>query len=207
MTMPYVTGPVHVYVATRCSFPGNNLLSYPNANQIDYLGTGEFAPDIIKQPKFDPVYNDIGGSLPFDYLFQGEEAAVPITLTKFNWNVLYKINALPDPTELPGRYQSYDIGSLMVTEGLAYALWCHFPYYSDKTIFSTANMVAGYHFFASWADSVVVSGGTKANKVRVNFKCIRVYQPSSIDNGWYLFDHTMTNIPRVPPTAATGAVS
>lgn len=206
MSVPYETGPVEIYAAVNSTFPANPLLTYPQKSEIRFVGTGEIAPDIIKQTKFDPVFNDIGGSLPFDYLFQGEEALIPITLTKFNWTVLTRMNSMPNPRSgQPGYYQATDTGTLMVTEGLAYHFWMHFPYYSNKTIFSTAGMVAGYHFWATWTEGpFVVQGGTKANKIRLNQKCVRVYQPASNNNGWYLFDHDMTSIPYIPPTTSDG---
>lgn len=206
MSIAYETGPVHVYASLRSTFPVN-LLNYPSASAIDYIGTGEMAPDIIKQTKFDPVFNDLGGSLPWDYLFQGEEAVVPVNFTVFNWSVLSKLNAMPIPSGTPGTFGTGGVGTLMLTEGYAYHLWLHFPYYSYKTIFSTASMVNGYHFWASFADSIVIQPGTKANKARVNFKCVRLYQPASVGNGFTLFDHSMANIPATPPTAASGAVA
>lgn len=208
MSIALVTGPVHVYTATRSTFPANTLLTYPSAGNIDYLGTGEIAPDFIKQPKFDPVFNDLGGSLPWDYLFQGEEALIPLTLTVWNQSVANKVAALPLANGTEGSYAANDIGTLMITEGCAYHMWLHFPYYSNKSIFQTAGMLAGYHLWAAWADGpLVYSGGTKANKVRINFKGARLYQGASTGNGWKLYDHTMTYIPATPPTAASGAVT
>lgn len=205
MSMAYETGPVHVYVGASLV----SVLTLPTKAQTFYLGTGEIAPDIIKQVKFDPVFNDLGGSLPWDYLFQGEEAVVPINLTVFNWAILNDLNAAI--TNTPGFNAASEIGTLMVTEGYSFHLFLQFPYYSYKAIFSTANMVAGYHFYAAFVDSVVIQPGTKANKARINFKCVRVYQPASTGNGFTLFTNSMAlldgTIPAVPPTASSGIVT
>lgn len=200
-----------MYVATRSSFPNNTLLTLPAKANVDYVGTGEIAPDIIKQTKFDPVYNDLGGSLPWDYLFNGEEAVIPINLTVFNWSVVNKLDASPRPNGTPGFYDANAIGSLMMTEGLAYHMWLVFPYAASKAIYSAAGMPAGYHFWASWCDSLVVQPGTKANKIRINMRAVRLYQPASIGNGFVLYDHSLALldgvIPQFPPSASSGAVT
>lgn len=202
----FETGPVHVYVGASAS----GLLTLPTLAETFYAGSGEIAPDIIKQVKYDPVFNDIAGSLPYDYLFQGEEAIVPITFTIWNWPRLSELNSAVNNSN-PGFEYAYNVGTLMVTEGKAFQMWLQFPYYSYKAIFSGAGMPAGYHFYGVFVDSYVTMPGTKANKIRVNFRCVRVYQPASTGNGFYLFNHSMAlsngTIPVVPPNNTTGALT
>ena len=205
MSMAYETGPVHAYVGASAT----SILTLPTLAETYYVGSGEIAPDIIKQVKFDPVFNDIAGSLPYDYLFQGEECIVPLNFTVFNWARMLELNSAVNNSD-DGFDYAYNVGTLMLTEAKAFHLFLQFPYYTYKAIFSSASMPAGYHFYGSFVDSLVVQPGTKANKARVNFRCVRVYQPASTGNGFYLFNHSMAlfngTIPTVPPNNTTGAL-
>lgn len=209
MSQAYETGPVHAYVGASAT----SILTLPTKAETFYAGSGEIAPDIIKQTKYDPVFNDIAGSLPYDYLFQGEECIVPMNFTVFNWGRMTDLNSAINNTN-PGFDYAYDVGTLMLTEAKAFHLFLQFPYYTYKAsvfVNSSGDMPAGYHFYGTFVDSYVVQPGTKANKIRINFRCVRVYQPASTGNGFYLFNHSMAlfdgTIPTVPPNNKTGVIS
>lgn len=222
MANPYVTGPVHLYVAapqgigssssSSSSSSGsvytNNppdplLLAYPS--MIYYLGTCETAPKIVIDPKWKPLFADIGGDqVPFDFAYTGEDATVTGVLNRWNEYVYRSIVARPNTT-VRGTLTANDVGSLMIAEGKAHCLWLHFPYYS-KAYGSTYNMPAGYRFPASFVIGPDhIEGGTKASKRLIQWKCARTYKPS--DGTWLIYDHTMTYIPSSPPTYPTGAIS
>lgn len=202
MAQLYSTGPVAVYVSTGVTMPGADPYT---AGVPLFLGTAEAAPEIHVRPLFAPVNNDIGGALPFDYIFHGEEADIVVDLTRWNEGVYAACAARPNSQDgTRGRFTSTDIGSLMATEGLTYGLWLNFPYVS-KAAYSVT-MPAGYRFLSAFMigpDTILP--GTRANKRTCIFKAIRAFAPS--DGTLRLYDHDMTGLPAVPPIGASGSTS
>lgn len=211
MANAYVTGPCHLYVAPgilQASSSGTlapALLNYCSAASIFYLGTCETVPKIIIDPKWKPLFADIGGDqTPFEFAWMGEDGLVTGVLNRWNESVYKKCATRPRPTGTRGTYTASDIGTLMFAEAVAYPLWCHFPYYS-KVYGTLYNMPAGYRFLASFLRGPdEIEPGTKASRRAIVFAAAPIYKPS--DGTWKLYDENMTYIPSVPPTVATGAV-
>ena len=166
MAIPYVTGPVDIWVA-----PGNE--------GAIFLGHAEHGPTISVRPRYSPVYVDLAGqTIPYDMVYDGEDAIVTATLTRWNQNVLDLIEAIANDTA-SGIDDPGDIGSLMLTEGKAYELWLHFPY-AAKPAF--ADMLPGQRFpcaFLETDDSPAL--GTQAKKAHVVWHCLR-YLDMSVTN-------------------------
>src|SRR5919109_3483130 len=116
MAQPWCTGPAHVFLGIGT---GNSLL---------YLGTAENTPTCEIRHAYEPIYNDIGGiKIPIDVSDQGEEAFVGLTMTRWNIPVYNRLAATPRPVSgTPGVYAGGDLGSQLITEGLAYPLVVQF---------------------------------------------------------------------------------
>lgn len=181
MAQPYVSGPVPIFIAPRV----NGALVAPAL-----LGFGETAPDIEEEPEWEGVMVDWAGSkLPGERLYEGAEASSSVTLTNWNEKTLRIIQAYPGRAGAvrgvnavrPGgggaANAAYgDIGSAMITEGLAFCVWFLFPYTSKPAFNNAINgpMPKGFRFpYTLIQGKPVRRNGTKANKMSLNFKHMR----------------------------------
>lgn len=215
MAITHVTGPVHIYVGTDHYTPTSGygsafstLRTTPVASgYISYLGTCETPPRILINPRWKPLMADIAGDeLPFDFAFNGEDAQIQGVLNRWNEYVYYHLAARPRTTGTRGTYTASDLGTLMLHEGRAIPLWLHFPYSAAKAYGATYSMPAGYRFLATFpVTPEEIQGGARASKRLITWQAMPVY--SATDGTWCLYDHDMTNIPSIPPTGTTGALS
>lgn len=163
MASLYSSGPVHIF----CGIVGSG---------VQYLGTGERAPKIRLNPEWDAVMNDLSGTkLPMDYIFEGEEAFVGVTLTRWNQPVLDILRTRTNRAAPPGFTLPTDLGSLMVTEGLTVSLYLYFTF-ATKLAMVAAGMPAGYRFtsaFLMGPDDL--ERGTGPNKDQTMFHCVRAF--------------------------------
>lgn len=207
MAKVYVTGPAYIYVGVGNIALGSGsgisgILSYPNPQDIYFLGSCQQPPRILINPKFKPIFADIGGSeVPYDWMFMGEDAAVFGVLNYWNESVYAKCASRPYPyLDTRGAQRAAGVGSLMVTQGFAYHLWIRFPY-AAKPVFS--DMPGGYHFTAAWMSGPdEINPGTRSGKRAVAFHCARVY--NAANGTWSLYDHDMTSVPVNPPDNENG---
>src|SRR5262245_20111872 len=135
------TGPAHMVV-------GFSSITGPIGTPL-YLGTAEESPKIDIRPNYEPVYNDLVCQTPFDPSFQGEEAFLAATLTRWNEQTYAGLSARPRPfstTATRGVTRSGDIGLMPLTEGWAPTLWVLFPYAAKSAM---AGMPAGYRFVSA----------------------------------------------------------
>lgn len=179
----YVTGPAHIFV----QLPG---IAGPQA--YSYLGTAERYPKISIRPANEPVFNDIGGKVPFDMAHMGEEAFVSADISRWNEPVYAALAARPRPgSGTRGVNVAGDIGTLYVTEGFAYSLAVLFPY-AAKLVYAAAGMPAGYRFLSSYlvGPDELEPLGTTPRKIRLMWHCLRTYDPST--GSLFLYDHDMT---------------
>lgn len=208
MATLFSTGPANLYISAptiNVSYGMNDLLTYPDSADVFFLGTCETAPAINIEPSFMPIKADIGGPmLPFDHLFVGEIGVVSGVLNKWNEAVYTKLTARPNQVGgTRGTYTSKGIGNPMMLRGpgSAFCLWVQFPY-QGKSFYST--QPAGYRFpGAILFGPDIIQPGTPSRRA-LTFWGGRVYK--STDGTWKVYDHTMTNIPTVPPIVATGAI-
>lgn len=114
-----------------------------------YLGTAKISPRIQLKPSWEPVQNDLSGNVPMDTAYMGEEGLSSIDFTRWDNSVYQVLSSRPKGFGgIPGTNGRLDIGSLMLTEGLAYTVWILFPFATQKAAYSTLN--AGYRFPASY---------------------------------------------------------
>lgn len=212
MAQHFCTGPAHIYVAPTeiTAAPFASLSQHPADIQtipnrvIQYLGTAEKQPRIVVDSRFDPVFNDLGGTMtPLDYEFQGEEAVVSIVFTRWNEAVLRRIRSLPTPGAIPGRNVNGDLGRFMGLEGGTYPLYVQFPYATKPVM---AGMPLGYRFWAAYLQGPFeVMPGTTTLRKQLIFKCIRHFgddplteNPLTVNAAplnSHLYDHNLLGLP------------
>lgn len=172
---PYVAGPTPLFVSQ--SGQSTPLL----------LGTCMGGVQLRANPAYDPVMNDIGGSiLPVDETYQGEEWSVSGLLTVGDWAVLEMLAARPSTSSTPGTTQFGELGTLMVAENKWPQLWVQFPYATKA--YQSSSIVAGYHFFAAKFLGPEINVSTKNSTIPVGFECKRKIQAGGI---FKTYDHNM----------------
>lgn len=199
MAQLWSTGPVHIHAK----------LGPTGQKVMKYLGTGQQAPDINIEGHHVPVMNDIGGPvLPFDQIWAGEIGRVDVEFTRWNETNLALLAARPSQGSngvpaVRGKNTRYDIGSLLLTEDLAFELYLQFVFSvgqtAPKPAFNNAasgQQPAGYHFLRAIVDGPMIRRpGTKANSMHVSFFCLRYYIATSGALGtagdFLLYDHTL----------------
>jgi hypothetical protein len=193
MAQPYCTGPCLSYL----KFPGDTAVSF--------LGTTEHTPNIKFRPAFSPIFNDLAGQLiPYDLMFQSEEAFVFLDLTRWSETVRRRVSARLTLTRTAGGEGidgPDDIGTFMMSEGQNPILYLAFPYSplspNISGIVGKASMndlPAGYRFF----QAVPIGPddhnqlGTNPYKVLMPFHCIRTVTTSPL--GFTLCDSDLSDL-------------
>lgn len=206
MAQPYVSGPVHVFVGIGGYAGSTSAMLTKNPA---YLGTGERAPRPSFRPGFEPLMNDVTGTrIPYDWVFEGEEALVTVRLTRWDENVLFAMqNRVGAAGQARGLNLANDIGTLMITEGAAFPLWLLFPFGVPgigKPAMIGGGMPQGYHFYAAFLEGPddMDQLGTNPRTVDLVWHCGRVFAPTGIQAGTTtiprlgngLYDHDMSAV-------------
>lgn len=172
MAQVYVTGPCDIWVGPNSSSGGRS------GGSAQFLGHSERGPAIQIRDSFSPVYVDLGGpKVPFDMIYDGEDAIVSCELTRFNENV-YETIADIAALQAPGFNDPGEIGTLMLQEGSTYPLWIHFPYSAKVAYQNPASgaMPAGYRFPAAYLQQDSLPAlGTTARKMHLVWHCLRQF--------------------------------
>jgi hypothetical protein len=126
-------------------FTTGPALMYINYGSWLYLGTAESPPDIDLIGGFDPVYNDLGGTvLPFDRIYEGEEAVISFVLNRYVQASLDIIQAVIGSKTI-GTDTFGDTGSIIGQEDRTFQYGMLFPY-AAKALYT--DMPRGYKFFS-----------------------------------------------------------
>lgn len=185
MAQLYTSGPCHIFL--------NGLL----VNTPQYLGTSEFSPHVELVPMYEDVFNAIGGRVPFDKAYQGEVGIINFRLNRFNYLMYQALAARPRSPLAVGTGPALgvnaagDVGSLVLTEGLALGLVLQFQFgaqgQSPKPAMVTGAMPAGYYFPAA-----VPIGpdkhdplGTLPEVIDITFFALRAFNPITQTFGLY----------------------
>lgn len=190
MAQGYVRGPTHIYCGVG------------SGGAAVYLGTAERSPRISIRPSWSPYYNDIAGQkIPYDWGFDGEEAFVVSDMTRWNQSVLAALQARPRTViggSTPGLNVAGEIGSMMITEGLAVGLWLLFTY-TSKAAYAT--QLAGYRFPATWlmGPDDLDNNNTGMAKVRMTWYAGRLGAVNVAGAGinWLLYDYNVAGLPAI----------
>lgn len=171
-----------------------------------FVGHGERAPKEMVRPAWSPVFCDLGGDkIEFDSLFEGEEAFVTVTFTRWNHLVLRACQTRPNggPTAAGflgtnGTNAFGDVGSMMMTEGLAYALILQYPYAAKPAMLANA-LPAGRTYSQAWVvgPDEIPEQGTVARKIVTVWRGLRAYNP--LTGSFTLYTDSVPGLPAVPP--------
>jgi hypothetical protein len=197
MAQPYASGPVDVWCGVGAG--GAPL----------FLGHGERAPRIQIVRRYKEVTNDLGGDMvPFDKGYAGETGVVTVTLSRWNESTLAIIQDVATTLTGLGAARGLngpgEVGTLMVTEGVAYKLWLRFPFSAKAAYANAASgaQPAGYRFLAAFLegpDDLFDLGPPNARKVGLQFTCMRAFDPAvsnAFGTGLFaLYDHSMIALP------------
>lgn len=165
-----ISGPVHIFV----SFPNRALQDFR------YLGTCEQSPILEEQTFFKALNNDIAGdSLPLDETWEGLKMIVSCVLTRYDEKVfsLIRQSILAGANNAQAGYEgNQDRGS--TTYGrLTFRLALYNSFYNTPN--QNIDDLPGYLFyFAKYAGSKPIPGGTSVNKLVINFDCVSGYMES-----------------------------
>lgn len=212
MAQPYVSGPAHIYVGAtdvvttrQGTFVNSNDRSFigASAGPNFYLGTCEQYPVASINAGWEPLFNDVGGSvIPHDIVYQGEEAFIFMTLSRWNEGVYAALASRADPATalrqgvaFRGSNVAGEIGALMLNEVRTFTLWVTFPH-STKILNTTGQMPPGYRFFTctlEGPDQLDPLGGTVPRKLNLTVHAWRQYFPLTQDH--QLYDHNTGNLP------------
>ena len=190
MATTMATGPAHVFLGIGAN--GAPL----------YLGTTEHTPRIRVRPGWSPVFNDIaGGVIPYDMVYEGEEAFISGDWNRYNEQTLSIMQARPRHNatgSVRGVNIAGDIGTLMLTEGQAYAMYLYFPY-SSKPAYVAAGMPAGYHFYAVFLEGPddMDRLGTIDRINRLQWHALRVFNSSIPTLPLTLYDLVLPPMPQI----------
>lgn len=156
-----VTGPVGMFVNIGDTEP-------------QLIGTCQIRPRIQWRRQWEPVFNDLGGLVPFDMQYMGMDALVIADINRHDPGVVTALRSLPsmNPSKF-GQEELGDIGSLMIQEGLAAELILAFPYPSVKGVALTN----GISFKAAWLIDDSEEDGTRHQINRFGFYCLRDFDP------------------------------
>jgi hypothetical protein len=193
MAQQYVTGPCSIFVDTG---------SISGTTPPLFLGHSERGPRIQIRPQFSMTYVDLGGQkVPFDAVYDGEDAIVSADLTRWNEDVYtaLAIKSGVSGNANRGLDEPGDIGTLMVYEGAATQLWLKFPYSAKASMIT---MPDGYRFVAAILQTDDLPElGTKARKISLVWHCMRRFDPEVTNEtgqgSFTLFDHDMTGLPAI----------
>jgi len=192
MAQLYTTGPAHIYLA----FPTGS----GTQNSPVYFGTCEDAPQVQIIPKFEDVYNSIGGTVPFDKSYQGEVALIDLDMNRYNESV-YGILAARPRVGTRGVNIAGDVGTLMGTEGYTIGVYLKFDFgaagAAPKAAYTANGMPPGYRFPGGIpiGPDRLQNLGTRPRKTNVVFFAIRIWNPATQAFG--LYDFNLNGLPAI----------
>lgn len=166
----YCTGAIHVFVGTAGTATNK---------QPEYLGTMESRPRVETDRSWDSLMNDLAGTqLPFDYIYEGEEAILNCVFTRFDYLVMKKLENMPDLfSGTRGENNYLERGSLMSLENLAIPVWW-FQTFGEKVAMQNMGFGKKYLQAIPWGPDSS-EGGTSAHKRQVIFRAWGQYVPAS----------------------------
>lgn len=157
----FVTGPALIYVGFPTAInvnppppvtpgtagPGNtiaaaNVQVFANFS-YHFLGTCESSPEIQDRGFFEPVFNSLSGvRIPWDEVYQGEDAIIGLTLTRYDELVYRAVRTRISSPAFAGQTLWGEIGTLVYTERRRMHLVITYTY-SIKPQMQQAGLPAG----------------------------------------------------------------
>jgi hypothetical protein len=187
MAQIFTTGPCELW----CGVAGSQ-----ESPQPVFVGHGEKAPIAREIPNFKPVICDLGGDVEqFDAMFLRKHLIVEVDLIRENMAPLLAMRSRPNPwTGTLGINVVGDVGSLMLTEALAWPIWLRWPYSLQGAMFGLPNGIHAYNAYMIGPDDHTM--GTVPYKFRAVFYCMDQYQSSGANvGGFNCYDGNMSALP------------
>lgn len=188
-SQPWCTGPAHLFVGVGAS------------NAPLYLGTAERTVHYELRHEYEPIMNDIGGiKIPIDVSDQGVHGFVSADMTRFDMTVYNKLAATPRPlVGTPGIYAGGDLGTQLITEGVAYPLWVQFPYGGGfKPAYAPLEPGRRYPLTYLLGPETLEPLGTQPHKRRLVWHALRLLAPSTNNTiAALLYDFSTSGLPSI----------
>jgi hypothetical protein len=134
----------------------------------DPLGTCQIRPRILWRREFEPVLNDLGGKVPFDMQYMGQEAVIYLDLNRHDPDVIQSLRT-PPLSDTFGVEEFGSIGAVMAQDGHTFALSLNMPYLQKTLVFGSAIFLG----------PDTEEDGTRHQIQRTAFYAIRQYDPST----------------------------
>lgn len=215
MSTMYSTGPILIYVGPQIIRPTAYTPTPPAG--IKFLGTAEQTPQAENRRQYQPAYNDLGGAVPFDLNFLGEDMIFAVDLTRWNESVYgvistapQQMGGVPTPGGIPlrGTYSSLNaLGSLQAHDGNTITVYAVFPYGFPTAAPNAAGrafgMPLGYRMHGgSLINDKHHQWGSKYRKLHLTFQFTPIHDHATFDNR--LYDHIVPTALARPPASPTG---
>lgn len=203
----YCSGPVDIFVGIG---PGAGGAISGGAGAAirtpQFLGHGEEAPTPEEIAYWRPVKTDLSGGQsgpPHTKMFLGSDVRVSVPLIRYDWTVLQRLRARPNPFAggAPGAHYFGDRGSLMIEEGLTFQAWFRWPYSAKAAM---AGMPNGMHLlYADFEGPDRFSLGIdKPLVANIIFYGISGFAPAALNNNnlpmFQSYDGDMTALAGLP---------
>lgn len=179
-------------MSTQLLTPGPTYLQVGTgaAGVLEHLGWTERGIRGTFDGGFEDVMTDVSGTrVPFDILYQGEQAFITADLNLYDELILNKVN----PRRLgdtEGVVATTAVGSLLRLEGFMFRLLIFCPY-SAKAAF--ANMRPAYNFLKAHLDAArEIELSSRVKIVRCIFRAIPDWSQTS--GGGILYNFSTTGI-------------
>ena len=182
MAQLYCSGPVDVW------FGIGGSISSPTPV---FIGHGESAPRIREVSNFKDVTSDIGGDMePIDKLFLRGHVEGTVDFNRYNVTPLMQALGRPNPfAGVRGTVPPLGVGSLMLTEGLAFQIWLRWPYSAKAAMAGLPNGIRLIAGVLTGPDDYEL-GVDNPLKIQVGFYGLSVYDP--VGKGFNIYDGNMT---------------
>ncbi len=190
MTQVYDTGAVFVYAGIGAQ--GSPV----------FVGTGERAPKQRNMRGWEPVFNDLAGTVdPFEELYEGQWCFVTVRLTRWNYAVMDVLQSTPFTLGAGGGAGTDalgDVGMAMQLEGALYPLWVLYDYglggRFPKLAMIDGAMPPGRRYLGVKLEGPdEVTTGTQANMIDLVWKAKRIYDPTT--GNFLLYDANVAGLP------------
>jgi len=205
MAQPYCSGPVAAYVGPGSYSAGG--MPGPAGGGVAFLGHNQRrGPRISIRRAWEPVFSDISGTrIPYDLIYEGQEAYVTIEFSRYNMAVIGALANIPNNlggVDMPFTDVGGTRGTIMLTEGVAVGLVLTFPFSitgptPHVAMSNAANgaLPSGFYFpGAIYEGPDEWEPGTAPLTITVTFHCLGVFALPSQD-----FILATTVLPTLPP--------
>jgi hypothetical protein len=146
----HTTGPASIFVRFPATGAGpfvSPTALKANATAPTFLGHCDKTPKPAFDQKWKPLYSSqTGEGEPADKAYMGTAVKVALPLQRFDWDVVQALMAAPryGRGTSPGTETYYDVGSLLLRNGLAFEMWMRYEF--AGSVNQTTGLPIGIYF-------------------------------------------------------------